>query len=113
MSEKNGLPIQRYQANVKNVKRDDKGQYVWWKEYDFIQQQLSAANELLKRWIESVEPFPIVSDLKSLRMWLKQKDGHHMQDKKAMEVSYKKYEAKHRKLYKDTKQALKENNGKG
>ncbi len=49
MSEQNGLPIRRYQANVKNVKRDDKGQYVWWKEYDFIQQQLTTANERMRK----------------------------------------------------------------
>ena len=66
------------------------------------QQRIDRLVELLLWWKATVEPFPIVSDLKSIATWLKEKD-----EKVSSVEAFKKHEAKNRKLYRDTQAALK------
>ncbi len=76
-----------------------------------IIEQLLAENEkykkLLQRWKESVEPFSVVSDLKTMESWLGRDGKDSGTDQKVLLRSYKKLKRKDRKRYKDTEKALK------
>ena len=64
--------------------------------------------KLLGRVKKTLEPFPIVGDLKALTNTIKQSRIEDIKKQEALLALHKKYKAKIRKLYKDIAQALKE-----
>ena len=69
--------------------------------------------ELLTRAKETFEPFPTVSDLRSLHRCLRENKKIDETEKANIEKMYRDHEEKDRQLYREICQALKEQNGKG
>ncbi len=61
---------------------------------------------LLRRWKKTLEPFPIVSDLKALETFMAESRDGTPQDAEAIHKLQKKHEKVNRKLYEDTDEAL-------
>ena len=70
-------------------------------------EEIERLKRLLGRHKKSMEPFPIISDLRSISQRLHEK--HSETEAAAIEAAYKACRAKFRKLYRDTEEALKEN----
>ncbi len=67
--------------------------------------EIRRLKKLLRRHKESMEPFPIVSDLRSMTQLLRQK--HSEKETKVIKQLYKRRKEKFGKLYRDTEQACK------
>ncbi len=66
--------------------------------------EIEGLKGLLRRHKKSMEPFPVVSDLRSMTQKLREK--HDETEIKAINASYKKYKEKFRRLYRDTVKAI-------
>ena len=71
-----------------------------------LKTEIKAKDELLRRCKKTFEPFPIVSDLRSMTKMLKEK--HDVKEAEAIKKMFKEEDLKYRKLYADIDQALKE-----
>ena len=69
-----------------------------------IEKENRTLKDLLQRCKETFEPFPIVSDLRSMTKTLREK--HDETETKAIKAMFKKAEAKNRKLYQDISDVL-------
>ena len=71
-----------------------------------LQTENKKLKDLLKRHKETMEPFPIVSDLKSMTQVLREKHGK--EDVATITKLFNERQKQFRVLYKDTEQALKD-----